>query len=113
MKKAHIVQYRDFWDIPRIFIASFGQDWVLFDCKFNEEIEDFETKYRVFLMPTELQATDLTGSWKELPEKALRFLGEIQVDDVEFDESRRKYINSEIISNLLTARRDEEVTPDC
>ena len=107
MKEAKIVQYRDFWDVPRIFLASFGHSLFLFDCKFSKESEDFNTEYEVFLMP-ELSENDLVGSWEGLANKALKFLGAIPVDAINFDETRRGSIKSEVISTLLNAQGEKE-----
>lgn len=105
MEEAPITQYRDFWDYPRIFLVSYGQALFLFDCRFDEELEDFGTTYRVYAMP-HLEEADTAGPWDELHEKATRFLGEVPVSEVSFDETRRKFIDAEAIRHLL-----ESVSP--
>jgi hypothetical protein len=100
METVRIVQYRDFWDVPRIFLVSFEQSLFLFDCRFSDEVEDYSNKYQVFLMPY-LEEQDLIGSWKRLPKKATRSLGEIPVQEVRFDETRRKFIEGEAVLKLL------------
>ena len=100
MNKAYILQYREFWDVPRIFLVSFEQSLFLFDCHFDEEVEDFSNRYQVFLMPM-LGEDSLSGSWCELSENAIRFLGEIPISEIKFDETRRKFIENETILKLL------------
>lgn len=100
MKEVPIVQYRDFWDFPRIFLVSHEQSLFLFDCELDEDVEDFSSEYKVFLMP-ELSEADLSGSWNKLSERAIRFLGEIPVSEVRFDQTRRKFIEGEVVSELL------------
>ena len=100
MSLIRIDQYRDFWDFPRIFLASKNNCLLLFDCKFNEETEDYDDKYRVFIMP-ELSDNETSGSWYRLSEKAVKYLGEISVDRIKFDETRRHFIESEIISETF------------
>jgi hypothetical protein len=42
------IRYRDFYDLPRIFITSYnGQDY-LFDCPFDDELDDYPDSYRVY-----------------------------------------------------------------
>jgi len=100
VKPAYIKQYRDFWDVPRIFLVVFDQSFFLFDCMFDPELEDFDDEYQVFVMP-ELGDADLAGSWKQLSEKSIRTLGKIKVSDVNFDETRRSFIDASAISQLL------------
>jgi len=46
-----IKQYRDFWDIPRIFLVEYGNSLFLFDCEFDEQKEDYGNVFHVYLMP--------------------------------------------------------------
>ena len=98
MAESEII-YRDFWDVPRIFIVRHGNEYCLFDCKFNESIEDYESTYQVYLVP-KLSPDELNGSWDSLTEKALDHLGAVPVKDVVFDETRRKRIDTRIIDGL-------------
>ena len=55
------ITYREFWDVPRIFvIKDRGQNW-LFECPFDSATEDFPEHYLVYLMPTR-STEDLVGS---------------------------------------------------
>ena len=70
-----IRQYRDFWDVPRMFLVDSDGRSMLFDCAFDEEREDFGDQYRVYLMPP-LSNGELEGSWADLPKRAHSFVGE-------------------------------------
>ena len=63
------------------------------------ERDDYEKAYKVFLMP-DLSNEDLAGSWDDLSIKAKRFLGEIPISDVEFDATRRKEVNLDILEKF-------------
>lgn len=93
------IDYRDFWDVPRIFFAEGRDRLYLFDCQFDDEIEDFRTEYRVFLMPP-LTTEDLAGSWAELYRKATHELGTVPVDHVTFDPTRRAFIDAAVLDEL-------------
>src|SRR5688572_9585980 len=96
-----IKHYRDFWDVPRIFIAQReGSAALLFDCKFDQTKEDYDNSYDVYLM-SEIPESDLEGSWEDLPKRSQRFLGKVSIDDVKFDVSRRSFIDDENIKILL------------
>jgi hypothetical protein len=92
--------YRDFWDIPRLFIVRHLGRQYLFDCRFNESTEDFDEMYRLYVLP-ELPESELRGSWVDLAERAESYLGEIPTSAVKFDASRRRSIDPGIIDELL------------
>jgi hypothetical protein len=85
------IDYRDFWDVPRIFFVQRGGKLYLFDCQFDGDLEDYPESYRVFLMPA-LTPADYEGSWEDLWRRADAFLGEVPVAAVRFDPTRRAAI---------------------
>lgn len=93
------IRYREFWDVPRVFVVRVGPETFLFDCPFDDEAEDFGTSYRVYRMP-ELAPDDLAGSWVGLHNRALAFLGEVPISSVKFDPSRRESIDPSILDEL-------------
>jgi hypothetical protein len=99
MKRWTPIKYRDFYDIPRIFLAETPEQVFLFDCPFNEEQDEYETTFKVYLMPA-VGEQELAGSWKDLPRTATRLLGEIRTSDVEFDPTLRQQVNLEVVSRL-------------
>jgi hypothetical protein len=93
------ILYREFWDVPRIFIARYRQQSWLFDCPFDEATEDFPGCYKVYLLP-ELKDEDLAGSWNKLPSRAIQYVGEVPVKAVRFDPSKRREIDSKVLDEL-------------
>jgi hypothetical protein len=91
--------YREFYDIPRIFYLYYRDKNFLFDCPFSEEIDDYPDYYIIYLMP-KLSDSDLIGSWKYLPEKAIKTIGTIPVNKVKFDESRGKSIDASCLDKF-------------
>ena len=91
--------YRDFWDVPRIFVVRHRGRPYLFDCRFDESAEDFEAAYRVYTLP-DLPERELSGTWAGLAGKAESYLGEVPVESVTFDPSRRRTIDTSIIDEL-------------
>jgi hypothetical protein len=97
---AEIISYRDFWDVPRIFLARHEGRVFLFDCPFDEDREDFADSYQVFLMP-ELAADALSGSWVGLSRQAVRHLGGVPVAQVTFDPTKRRQIDSTALAEFF------------
>ena|SRR5438105_4421716 len=94
------IQYRDFWDVPRIFLVDHKGHLFLFDCPFDDVVEDYATEYRIYVLPT-LDPTELTGSWAGLSKKAERFLRKVPIGRVCFDPSKRKEMDSELLEELV------------
>lgn len=93
------IQYRGFWDVPRIFLAVFEHRTFLFDCAFNEELDDYPDSYKVFLLP-ELKEEDLPVDWTTLQNRALAYLGEVPLEQVHFDPSKRQSIDTALLEEL-------------
>jgi hypothetical protein len=94
------IDYRDFWDQPRIFFVHHEGHLILFDCAFDNEREDYRGFYSVYLMP-ELSADDFSGSWAGLGLRAARKLGEIPLTRVQFDPTKRRQIDVSVLDSLL------------
>lgn len=95
------IQYRDFYDLPRIFLLRHEGRLLLLDSPFDENTDEYSAYYDVYLMP-ELPQETLQGSWGHLRESASRLLGRIPVAAVVFDATRRKAIDTDSLEALLT-----------
>ena len=96
------IQYRDFYDIPRMFIVEFNGFQFLFDGSFDEAIDEYPEDYAVSLLPN-LTQKDLEGSWERIGERPIRKLGRVPVSAVQFDSTRRKTISTDLLKELLAA----------
>jgi hypothetical protein len=91
--------YRDFYDVPRMFVVRSGDKTFLFDCQFDEREDEYDTHYSVFLMPP-LVETNLAGDWRKLASIAVRLLGKVPVSDVQFDASKRNTVSIGILAQF-------------
>jgi hypothetical protein len=98
------IRYRDFWDIPRMFVVEYVGHRYLFDNKFDEEVEDYTLHYDVFELPLAPEL-DLSGSWVGLRDRADRPVGQVPLGAVRFDETKRKYIDTSVIEGLTGGAR--------
>lgn len=96
------IHYREFWDVPRIFYLTDGGRTYLFDCPFDDQVDDFPDEYRVYLMPP-LDPADLTGSWAGLPGRAVADLGRVSVAAVRFDPTRRQFVDASVLDALTAS----------
>ena len=97
------IRYRDFWDVPRMFIVRHEEHWFLFDCPFDEGKEDFSDTYRVYLLP-QIDEEWLAGFWASLSEKAIRRLKDVPVSQVKWDPTKRKGIDPSILDGVSPAK---------
>lgn len=93
------IRYRDFYDLPRIFITIHQGRQYLFDCPFDDELDEYADSYRVYELPA-LPDAELQGSWEHLPDSAIGFLGLIPVASVRFDPTRRACIDATVFREL-------------
>lgn len=89
------IQYRDFYDIPRAFVAEREGHQYLFDCRFDERIDDYPNSYRVYRLAPILPEALTSASWEPLEADAT-FLGDIPIDVVLFDPSKRKAVDDSV-----------------
>ncbi len=94
------ITYRDFYDIPRMFIIRHRGMQLLFDCEFDDSVDDYPDTYKIYVLPN-ISDDALQSSWEYLPDKATCFLGILPVTGVVFDPSLRREVETKMIDNLL------------
>lgn len=93
------IEYRDFWDVPRIFFLTIGDRKLLADCPFDEAAEDYSSVYVVFEMPPDFEIPE--NSWAGIASRALTKLGEIPVAEADFDETKRRSVSTAAFRRFL------------
>jgi hypothetical protein len=94
-EEAAILEYRDFHDFPRIFVAVHRGDYYLFDGSFDDALDDYPDYFVVHRLP-HLQPSELRGSWEHLADRATAHIGRVPTSAVTFDGTRRKFIRSSV-----------------
>jgi hypothetical protein len=93
------ITYREFYDVPRMIIVNHRGRKLLLDCKFDESLDEYAAAYKVYVLPAGIDE-QLVQSWDALPEKAAEYLGDVPVDQVIFDPSKRAEIDTRVIDSL-------------
>ena len=93
------IQYREFYDIPRLFVATYDGVNFMFDGRFDDLIDDYPDAYAVYTLPT-LGPGDLAGSWEHLCDRAVRRLGTVPVSTVQFDPTFRQSVSRSVLTNV-------------
>jgi hypothetical protein len=97
------IKYMGFYDVPLIFITRYRGETYLFDCPFDEELEDDSESYKVYVLPP-LKDDELPKDWTTLHTRAVRYLGEVPVARVRFDPSKRQAVDSAILDEMAARK---------
>jgi len=93
------IQYRDFYDVPRVFLVEFKQRRLLFESRFDDAADEYSDDYNVYLL-SEVNPSDLSGSWEHLATRG-RPIGRVPVSRIAFDVSRRRDIDARVVAELV------------
>jgi hypothetical protein len=77
---------------------------LLLDSAFDESLDDYSPTYKVYVLPKEIDERTLR-SWESLPQMATKSLGEIRVDQVVFDVTKRAEVDAGVIDSLLDSNQ--------
>ncbi len=95
------IQYLGYYDVPLVFFATFRGETLLFDCRFDQTLEDYSESYKVYVLPP-MREEELPRDWTTLHERATRYLGEVPVSAVRFDPTRRQAVDSTVLERVTT-----------
>jgi hypothetical protein len=94
------IVYREFYDVPRLFVVNFaGRSWLI-DGGFDDAADEYPDAYAVYAMPA-LSAEALAGDWSSLADRATRPVGKVPTGRVTLDATRRKTISSDVLEGLI------------
>lgn len=93
------IRYRDFHDVPRAFVIERGGETLLFDCPFDEALDDYPEDYAVVRLDSSAAATLDEGSWRDLASRGTP-VGRVPARRVRFDPTRRKAIDAAVLDDL-------------
>jgi hypothetical protein len=89
-----ILDYRDFHDVPRVFIVEWRGKLLLFDCAFDDELDEYPDDYNVHEIAKDIS---IPRDWTDISAFATRVCGQIPVREVVFDKTNRRQMNSAIL----------------
>lgn len=95
------IRYRGFYDVPRIFVVTAAGATYLFDCPFDDELDDYRDRYAVYRLSADVIPE--RGSWDGLPGRGV-LLGEVPVAEVRFDPTRRQAMDAAVLDRVAPAR---------
>ncbi len=97
------IRYSGFWDFPLAFTTRWGNRLYLFSREFDDNQDNYEDRYRVFLLPQWI-GEETEAPWQQIMTQTTDFLGEVAVKDVSFDPTHRQEIDAAIFQTLAAQR---------
>jgi hypothetical protein len=95
MDKMVPIQYGGFYDVPLSFEVRYQGRLFAFDCRFDEAIDEYPDFYRVYLLP------DPPGPWEHWSSNAIHHFGQVSIQKIRFDQTKRRAIDSTILDELI------------
>ncbi|MEO8385727.1 MAG: hypothetical protein ABI583_10830 [Betaproteobacteria bacterium] len=83
-----VIEYREFYDVPRMIVATNDEGAFLFYSRFDEHLDSYLTHYEVFRLPNTL-INDLPRSWVDLEQRAIGRIADVPVNELPFAVERR------------------------
>jgi hypothetical protein len=93
-----ILEYRDYYDLPRLILLSADSRFVLLDCPFDELADESAADYAVYVLAADPRDAP---DWRSRP-KVGRILGHVPVASITFDPTRRQAIRSDGLAAFLS-----------
>jgi hypothetical protein len=93
-------KYGGFWDVPRYIFLTVDGTELLLEAGFDDALDEYSPDYRVYVLPSGLDSGSLFP-WLESPVSESHYLGSIPVNEIQFDESKRKEIEIAPLIKLL------------
>jgi len=94
-----IISYGCFHDVPRIFLIRHRGKLLLFESRFSKETDDYETLFRVYLMP-EITREEIKQSGHCLSSLSERLIGCLPFKQIKFDETLREFVSEHSLRSL-------------
>ena len=96
------IVYGGFWDHPHELIVMYQGLQYIFWREYDDEMDKYPDEYDVLTLDgfPELSEHEINGSWDRLHEQA-RLIGKIVVNDVAFDPTHRRSIDTSTFERIM------------
>ncbi len=94
-------KYVEFYDVPRCIALHHGGKLLLLESAFDEKIDDYSDNYSVYVFPDSFEDLLERASWGFLGSMGVNPIGNIRVDSVKFDASKRLTLDSSCLDALF------------
>ena len=96
--------YAGFWDVPRYIVLSYREQSLLLRSEFDDELDEYELNYAVFILPESARNSVRDGNWDFYNKTPMAEIGQVPVRAVVFDQSKRKELDASCLDSLLAVQ---------
>jgi hypothetical protein len=94
------ILYSGFYDAPLAFTTRHKGVCFLFWREFDETLDEYEDVYRVFVLP-QITDREIKKSWQSLRSRATSALGQVGLNELRFDATKRREVDTRILDVLI------------
>jgi hypothetical protein len=96
-------KYGGFWDVPRCIVLRHRKRWLLLHSPFDEEMDEYPDFYSAYALPESVADSIEEGSWDFMNVTPMTCIGQIPIEEVFFDPSKRKALDASCLDTLVDA----------
>ena len=97
-------KYGGFYDVPRCLSLRYRGRLFLLQSAFDEDLDEYPTDYAVYVIPKSADASRPLCSPEFLSNTPMACVGQIPIDQVTFDPSKRKELDASFLDNIVAAQ---------
>jgi len=94
-------RYVDFYDVPRAIVLRYRGKLLLLDSPFDDDLDEYPDSYSVYELPESAETSLAKGTWLFLENARSACMGQIPVNAVRFDSTKRKALDPSILDQIL------------
>lgn len=93
--------YGGFYDVPRCLVLRYRGKRFLLQSAFDEDLDEYPADYSVYVVPESGDDSPPVCSPDFLNEMPMSCIGQIPIDQVTFDSTRRKELDASILNRFV------------
>jgi hypothetical protein len=94
-------RYGGFYDVPRCLSLRYRERRFLLQSAFDEGLDEYPTDYSVYVVPESVDDSRPVCSPEFLSHTPMACIGQIPIDQVKFDPSKRKELDASVLDSLI------------
>ena len=98
-------QHVEFYDVPRCIALRYRERLFLLQSAFDETLDDYPSSYSIYFVPESVEPSLRRGSWEFLRNTRMTRIGEVPIDRVVFDPSKRKELDATVLDGFVDQLR--------
>ena len=100
-------RYGSFYDVPRSITLSYRDTMFLLLSDFDEDLDDYQVDYSIYIIPKALQESVGAGPWDFVRNTPMTCVGRVPVGSVVFDPTKRKELQASFLDSWVVSQSDK------